>query len=117
MSKFFNTLPVCTKEGKHYQFDDIEFWAEDGIICIIDTRNGDTNAVTCKEFVKRASVINDEAARAANSSERRRLQDCVLNMHAAWKEAKTQGDPSDPEVLKRRLKERRRAILTPGLVW
>jgi hypothetical protein len=113
----FAKPPVLRKEGQHYKFDDLEFWAEDGVICIVDARNGDINAVTCKEFVERAEVINREAKRATYASDQRRLNDCVLNMYEVWKEAKQQGDPTDPAVMRQRLKDRKRAILTPSLIW
>ncbi len=75
------------------------------------------NAVTCRNFAKRAEVINDEAKRTSYASDRRRLQDCVMSMHEVWKEAKAQGDPSDPEIIKKRLRENRRVLITKGYDW
>lgn len=107
-------LRQAKKEGKHYAFDDIEFWACDGVICIVDTRNGDINAVTCKEFALRARDINDEARKATYAYDKRRLQNLVISMHEVWKEAKEQGDPADPAVIKQRLRDRK---LTRPIQW
>lgn len=114
MLTFYGTTPTIIKEGKHYTFDDLEYWAEDGVICIVDTRDGEYKAVTCLDFAKRAEAINEEARRATLPSDRLRLQNCVLDMHEAWKEAKSHGDPGDPEVVKQRIRERRRAIMVTG---
>lgn len=106
---------VLRKEGKHKIFDNIEFWAEEGLIFIEDRSSGDCNVVTCKDFVKRAVVIHDEAKRAWFKDDRDRLNDCVINMYEVWKEAKTQGDPSDPKIALQKLKERRKVSLITGI--
>jgi len=103
--------PVLHKEGKHYIFSDLEFWAEEGTICIMDRQNGEITAATTRDFAKRAEAINVEAKRVTIPDEKRALQECVLSMYAVWKEAKTQGDPTDPQVLRQKVKERKRAIL------
>jgi hypothetical protein len=105
---------LLRKEGKHHTFDDLEFWAEDGIVCIVDTRDGSCNAVTRKDFVKRASAIYDESQRSKYASDKKKLQDLIISMHEVWKEANTQGDPADVNVVKHRLKESRKAILVTG---
>ncbi len=109
-------FPVLNKEGKHYIFDDLEFWAENGLIYIEDKRKDEFNVVTCRDFVYRAKAINDEIKRSIYTSDTRHLQDCVLKMHEVWKEAKSQGDPTDVEIAKKKYKERRRAIMTTG-IW
>jgi hypothetical protein len=42
--------PVIIKEGPHREVQDLEFWAEDGVIVICDKRDGQVNCVTCKDF-------------------------------------------------------------------
>lgn len=103
------------KEGKHQSHEDLDFWAEDGLIVIEDKRNGDFNVVTCSDFAKRAKAINLEAKRASYPSDRDNLNDWVVKMHTVWKEARAQGDPSDLEVVKSRHRERRKAVLITGL--
>lgn len=102
------------KEGKHYTHDGLEFWAEDGVIFIEDRRNGDFNAVSCRDFVKRAAAIHLEAKRAKYPSDRDNLNDWVCKMHDCWKEAKSQGDPADIGVAKQKYKERRKATILTG---
>jgi hypothetical protein len=106
---------LLRREGKHYKHDDLEFWPEDGLIYIEDRRNGDYNVVSCNDFAQRARAINGEAKRAKYPSDRDNLNDWVLKMHECWKEAKTQGDPMDPEIAKQRYKERRKASLVTGM--
>ncbi len=106
---------ILKKVGQHYNFQDLEFWAEDGLIFIEDRRQGDFNIVTCRDFVDRAKAINGEAKLSLYPSDVEQLQACVLKMHAAWKEAKEQGDPMDVEVAKRKYRERRRATMVTGM--
>ncbi len=101
--------------GRRYSFLDLDFWAEDGVIFIEDKRDGDFNAVTCKDFVQRAKALNEEAKRSLLPSDVQALQDCVLMMYECWKEAKSQGDPSDVEIAKRKYRERKRTAIVTGM--
>lgn len=110
------------KEGKHYRFDELEFWAEDGLIFIQDHRDGSVKADTRADFVKRARAVNNEAEREYKRGkypdEHKRLVDCVINMRDAWNEAKDQGDPADPEIAIQKYREYRRsqgAVLIKGM--
>jgi hypothetical protein len=105
---------ILRKEGKRFKHSDLEFWAEEGLIYMEDRRNGDFNVVTCRDFALRAAAINEEAKRAKYPSDAKDLNDWVLKMHECWKEAKTQGDPMDLEIAKRKYKERRKAVLITG---
>lgn len=104
-------------EGPHYKHDDMEFWAEDGLIYMEDRRNGEFNVITCYDIAKRAKCLNDEAKRAYYQVDRDNLNDWVNKIHSAWKEAKAQGDPSDIKVALERYKERRKAVLITGFNW
>jgi hypothetical protein len=109
--------PLLHQEGKHHRHEDLEFWAEEGIVCIIDHRNGDVNAVTCNDFKLRAACLNRAAKRATTTEEANDLYDWTLKMYEVWQNAKDQGDPSDPEVMKQKLRQRRRAVMVTGLDW
>lgn len=102
------------KEGKHHTFDDLEFWAEDGLIYIEDKRVGDFHVITCRDFALRAKAINDEAKRTYYICDRHKLNDCVLKMHETYQEAKSQGDPMDVEIAIKKHKERRKAAIITG---
>jgi hypothetical protein len=106
------------KEGKHFTHDQLEFWAEDGLIFIEDRRVGDFNIVSCYDFALRARALNKEAKRAKYQVDRDNLNDWVCKMHECWKEAKTQGDPMDPEIARQKYRERRKqaALILPS-VW
>lgn len=102
------------KEGKHYQFDDLEWWAEDGLIFIEDRRDGTFKIDTCDDFKQRALAVNQAAKREYERGkypdEHKRLTDCVCNMRDAWKEAVDQGNPADPVVAAQKYRERRRSL-------
>lgn len=104
-----------TKEGKHYRFEDVEFWAEDGLIFIEDHKDGEFKIDTCRDFAMRAHAINEAARREYQRgkypSEHKRLVDCVCNMRDCFKEAREQGDPMDPRVVAQQYRERRKATL------
>jgi hypothetical protein len=105
---------ILRKEGKHYKHDDLEFWAEDGLIFIEDRRDGTFNVVPCREFSLRAKAINEEAKRATYPSDKANLNEWVLKMHDAWKEAKSQGDPADPRIALQKYRERRKVSIITG---
>ena len=73
------------------------------------------NVVTCRDFALRAKALNEEAKRSFYPSDVHQIQDCVLMMHAAFKEAKTQGDPSDLEIARKKYKERRKVSMVTGM--
>lgn len=106
---------ILRREGKHYIHEDLEFWPEDGLIFIEDRRDGSFNVVTCYDIGQRAKAINMEAKRAKYQCDRDNLNEWVLKIHEAYKEAKTQGDPADPEVAKQKYKQRRKATMVTGL--
>lgn len=106
---------LLRQEGKRYTFQELIFWAEDGLVYIEDKRDGDFNVVTCRDFVARAKAINEEAKLSLYPSDVQQLQDCVLKMHQAYKDAKNQGDPMDVEIAKRKYKERRKATMITGM--
>ena len=109
------------REGKHFRFDDIEFWAEDGLVFIVDHRDGSCKLDYLSDFKKRAFALNEEAKRLYKEGkypdEHKKMTDCVCSMRDCYTEAKDQGDPGDPKILAQKLKERRRTMmLIPGPV-
>lgn len=106
---------ILNKQSTRYRNEDLEYWAEDGLIYMEDHRCGDFNVITCADFAARARAINLEAKRAKYQVDRDNWNSWVLNMHECWKEAKAQGDPGDPVVMKQRYKERRKAIMVTGM--
>ena len=106
---------MADKVGKHYNFRDQEFWACNGLIYIIDYRDGipDDNRFkieTRAEFATRAIMLNEMARGWKWHDERHEFNKAVENMVAVVKEAKRQGDPTDPETAKKLAWENRKMI-------
>jgi len=110
----FNRSPCLTKEGKHYRFRDLEMWAEEGIVVIENQKDGNIDTVFRRDIALRAAALNLEAKRAYWQEQRDELNEAVIKMHEVWKDAKQQGDPQDPEVIRQKVRERRRAVLITG---
>jgi hypothetical protein len=108
---------ILGQVGKRYNHDGLEFWAEDGLIFWEDQNTGEFCVVTPSDFKQRAIALWLEAKRAdqgGHIDQRDNLNDWVVKMHAAWKDAKDQGDPTDPKVALQKLKARRKASLITG---
>ena len=95
--------------GKCYTFRDLKFYAENGFICLHDESTGEFYVLTRREFLQRAQALSDEARRmrqvsAENpaktwvASDRVELVQAIENMVACTREAKEQGDRTNPAV-------------------
>jgi hypothetical protein len=107
------------KVGTRFYHDDIEFWAENGLIYVEDHRDDTFNAITIKDALQRAACLSVEARRikakgALAAEDRKHLLDCIDNLVTACKQARTQGDPMDPKVIDDLRKQRKKNILLPG---
>lgn len=110
--------------GRHYRFEHFEFWAEQGLITLIDIEKAaDSNAaereyrfrIAPGEFMKRAiSAMITEPDKYP--SRLRALRKLLEDAKAACLLAKRQGDPTDPSVLDHviRHKRKRSALVLPG---
>lgn len=103
------------KQGPRYKFRNQEFWAEGGLICIENQCNGDFKVITRAEAAARAISLNEELRYMDYPSERDELTKCVVNLCEAIKEGRRQGDPTDPEVRKQLIRDRRKiSVLMPA---
>lgn len=95
--------------GKCYTYRGLKFYAQNGFICLHDEDTGEFYILTRREFLERAAALSEEAKQlrammAANPSrkwmvqDRLDLQNGVDMMVAAAREAKEQGDRTDPKV-------------------
>ena len=95
--------------GKCYTYRGLKFYAQNGFVCLHDESTGEFYVLTRREFLDRAAALGEEAKRlrtmmAENpdrkwmAQDRLDLQDGVDLMIAAAKEAKEQGDRTDPKV-------------------
>ena len=109
--------------SKTYRFRQFEFYAERGMITLVDTEaaaDRDMSAddaikrITPGDFMKRAisALITEPDKYPSKLAELRRL---VSDAKEACLLAKKQGDPSDPSVLEHVVKhQRKRSIVMPG---
>lgn len=102
-------MPGENTVGKCHSWRDLKFYAKNGYICLHDEEDGSFVVLTRKEFLQRALALSDEAKRLRQQAvqnpgktwilaDRLELQQAIENMVECCKEAKEQGDRSDPEV-------------------
>jgi hypothetical protein len=103
------------KPGNHYRFRKLEFWADTGLINIIDERfepDDDRShlVITVRQFLLNVKGMNDAInfVPSKYADEREEMHRFVGNAVACCKEAKNQGRPDDPRAMADILKARRR---------
>lgn len=95
--------------GKCYTYRGLKFYAQNGFVCLHDEETGEFFVLTRREFLERAAALSQEVKQlrqmmAINPSkkwlagDRTDLQNGIDMMIAAAREAKEQGDRTDPEV-------------------
>lgn len=106
------------KEGKRYAYQDQIFYAWNGRVAIEDQRDGNFKTMSAPEFFARAISFNAAVKKASPAAlypdERAEMQGLVIAMCECVKEARAQGDPSDPEVMKQVSKENRPISVSMG---
>lgn len=113
---------MTQQEGKHYRFQNYEFYAQRGMITLIDTEKAQNSSLSPDEyfwrippaeFIKRAIAARMHYP-DLHADEAKELRDLLDNATAAVKLAKAQGDPTDPSVLEHVVKhQRKRQIVMP----
>ncbi len=110
------------KRGPVHRFKDQLLWAEEGMVCIEDQRDGDFKVLSRAEAAARAIAFNEEVRYMnAHPSDRDEMLRMVVALASCVKEAKTQGDPENPEVRKHKIKAAKKTTMitgpsaTPGL--
>lgn len=132
--------------GRHYHYEPtdkkgqgaLEFWAENGLICLIDERYPEAddrhfNVLTIREFLVNLQGINASIERCASAvarttmaaggpspggaaaEEREALHRLVANGISCAREAQTMGDPANPKHLRDMIKARRKQMLLAGV--
>ena len=115
---------MAARRSKTYRYKDIEFFAERGLVTVIDTElAADSDAdphdaiqrIPPGDFIFRAinvHVATGELYPEQVAASRKLLDDAVI----VCKLAKAQGDPTDPRVLEHFGRHRRRssALVLPG---
>lgn len=88
---------VITK--KAYKYNQIEFWAENGLIRIHDGRDGSEKSETSSTMRKRAKALFEESSRVQHQDEKKAILAAARDIMLCIQEAKEQGDPTDSKVL------------------
>ena len=87
---------VIRKRGARqrvFYFKDLEFWAERGLIHIIQRSDGEYNVCSIDSFKKRADMLRAGLPRLQYADERAKLQTMIENMTECIRQATGQGDP------------------------
>lgn len=84
------------KPGKHYSYQDLEFFAHAGMIHIFDKRDGSSKIVSPDAFEER--IPTKEEALRCSVLEWRQLAQLYKDMDVCIAEARTQGDPTKDHV-------------------
>lgn len=101
------------------------FWAEGGMIHVVDETDGDYKAVTYTDWLARIVALRNAIARMPWADDRADLQTLVEDMIMIGKQARAQGDPCRPLTPQERReglakarelmqKKRQTSIVVPG---
>jgi hypothetical protein len=114
---------VAQAEGVHYKCFNLEFYAERGLITLIDTEKAGDSRVPAheaiqrippKDFIQRA-IGTRLALKDSRPSEQRMASRLLDQATAACKLAIAQGDPTDPETVSTVMRHvRKKSIIMPG---
>jgi hypothetical protein len=105
--------------GKVRRYKDLRFWAEGGMVAMVDERNGSFEYKSpmvmrqrAKAFFAEAEYMKDKGGHYAD--ERRALVYAARDMIEVIQEAEAQGCPLIPQVADQQRHEKRR-IYSPGV--
>ena len=105
------------KEGNVLSFRDLRYWAQDGMVAIIDEKTGEMKFEAPMTMRYRAVSL----AREADSmrlhgghyvDEQRELLKAARDLMGVVKAAEDQGCPLDPRVLQQQVEERKRVYVS-----
>lgn len=98
-------------------FRDLRYWAQDGMVAIIDERNGDmkyeapmTMRYRAVSFAKEAEYMRSKGNNYAD--EIKELLSAARDLMSIVKTAEDQGCPLDPRVLQQQVEERKRVYVS-----
>jgi hypothetical protein len=101
---------------KTYKYNQIEFWAEGGLIRIHDGRDGSDKSEPISVMRKRAKALFEESSRVQHQDEKSQIIAAARDIMLCIQEAKEQGDPTDAKVIKDLAHDNRRIWSTGASV-
>lgn len=105
------------KEGKVLSFRSLRYWAQDGMVAIMDERNGELKYEAPMNMRYRAVSFASEAEAMRLKGghyvdEQRELLTAARGLMEVTKAAEEQGCPLDPDVLRQQVEERKRVYVS-----
>jgi hypothetical protein len=101
----------ATTRQRVFKYRRQDFFAENGLIHVIDKDTGQYSCVSVAEFLQRARGFNKAARRMAAkkmwADERDETTRMVQDMIVCCEQAKRQGDPFDPRALRQMINHSR----------
>lgn len=109
---------ILTKPGRVFRFRQQEFWADQGMIHLLDYRQSPYNpsyrSMGIRDLTDLIRAFKRMLPRFKQADERREHEQLVENLLAVGVAAKAQGDPHDAAVSQHRMRHRgKRSFLTP----
>ena len=108
--------------GYHYRFRKLEFWAERGVVHIIDERFLPANdrsytVKTVRDFLLGLNAFSEELKKRTfkYADERNEYITLLDNGVQVCRDAKKQGRPDDPKAIEQMIKDRRQTMLFSSL--
>jgi hypothetical protein len=107
--------------NRHYRYRKLEFWAERGMINLIDERYPQSSdkfftVIMVREFLLRLDQLNKEVKRWGKqwTDERQEMIKLIEEGITCCRQAKAQGRPDDPKAVADMLKVRQKSMLLAG---
>lgn len=105
------------KESKVLSFRDLRYWAQDGMVYIIDERSGEMKTEAPMVMRYRAIALAREAdsMRQRTGHYKDEMKELLLaakGLMEIVQAAEEQGTPSDPDVLRRQVEERKKVYVS-----
>lgn len=105
------------KESKVCSFKDLRYWPQDGMVYVMDERNGSMNTVAPMTMRYRAKSFAEEAERMRQKGghyedERKALLKAARSLIEVVQAAEDQGCPLDPKVMREQAEERKKVYVS-----
>ncbi len=105
------------RNGTVLTFRDLRYWAQDGMVAIMDEKNGElkyeapmTMRYRAVALAKEADSMKDRGGHYVD--ERRELLSAARDLMSVVRAAEEQGCPLDPRVLQQQVEERRKVYVS-----
>ena len=105
------------KNNSLFTFRDLRYWAQDGMVYIVDERDGEikheapmTMRYRALSFAREADSMKDSGGHYA--SDRKELLTAARNLLQVSMTAEDQGCPMDPRIMQQQMEERKKVYVS-----